>query len=69
MRKSTVVALHPAGTVITLTRAAVDFVATEYGLAALRGVPVRERVRALIALAHPDYRDELTEEAMRLRFM
>lgn len=62
-RQSTIKAVHPAGTVITLTRAAVDFVVTEYGVAALRGASVKERVKSLIRIAHPDYRDSLFEEA------
>ncbi len=64
-RKSTISAVHPEGTVITLTRAAVDFIATEYGVAALRGASVKERVKSLIKIAHPDYRDSLFEEAQR----
>lgn len=64
-RQSTIKAVHPAGTVITLTRAAVDFVVTEYGTAALRGASVKERVKALVRIAHPDYRDFLLEEARK----
>lgn len=64
-RQSTIKAIHPAGTVITLTRAAVDFVVTEYGVAALRGASLKERAKALISIAHPDYRDSLYEEAKK----
>lgn len=60
---SCIQAVHPAGTVISLSRADVDFVVTEYGAAALRGTSMKERARKLISIAHPDYRDELMEQA------
>ena len=62
-RISSIQAVHPAGTVISLGRADVDFVVTEYGVAPLRGTTMRERAQRLISIAHPDYRDELTEQA------
>ena len=40
-----------------------DFVVTEYGMAALRGATLKERAKALIGIAHPDFRDELLDEA------
>ena len=64
-RKSTIQPVHPAGTVISLPRNDVDFVVTEYGMAALRGATLRERANALINIAHPDYRDWLREEAKK----
>ncbi len=65
-RISTIYPVHPEGTVISLARNDVDFVCTEYGMAALRGATLKERARALINIAHPDYRAELEEEAKRL---
>jgi len=65
-RISNINAIHPEGSVISLSRNDVDFVCTEYGFAALRGATLRERARALIDIAHPDYRDSLEEEAKRL---
>jgi acyl-CoA hydrolase len=38
-------------------------VVTEWGVAELRGRPLAERARALIAIAHPDHRDALEAEA------
>jgi acyl-CoA hydrolase len=38
-------------------------VVTEWGIAELRGRPLAERARALIAIAHPDHRDELEAHA------
>jgi hypothetical protein len=68
-RCSTIKAVHPAGTVITLTRAAVDFIVTEYGVAALRGASVKERVKSLIRVAHPDFRDGLYEDAQKYHLL
>jgi len=47
----------------------VDMVVTEYGVAELRGRTIRERTRALIAIAHPSFRDELTATAKALRYL
>jgi acyl-CoA hydrolase len=47
------------------TRAHVRTVVTEYGVAELFGRSIRERVEALIAIAHPDHRAELRHEARR----
>ncbi|MFN3959048.1 MAG: acetyl-CoA hydrolase/transferase family protein [Parvularculaceae bacterium] len=44
---------------VTVARADMGFVITEYGIADLRGADVEERARALIAVAHPDHRDNL----------
>lgn len=58
--------LLPGSGVVT-TRADVHFVVTEYGIADLYGRSLRERAEQLIAIAHPDFRDELTEAARRRR--
>ncbi|MGI9280278.1 MAG: acetyl-CoA hydrolase/transferase family protein [Endozoicomonas sp.] len=47
----------------TDTRNSIQYVATEYGITSLRGKSTSERARALIALAHPDFRPELEEYA------
>ncbi|SDY91822.1 Acyl-CoA hydrolase [Proteiniborus ethanoligenes] len=54
------------GAAVSLSRNDVDFVVTEYGVASLRGTSIRDRVKALIDIAHPDFRDELREEAKEL---
>ncbi len=51
------------GAVVTTSRNDTDYVVTEFGVAKLRGKTVRERAAALIAIAHPDFRAELTEAA------
>jgi len=50
------------GSSVTTTRHEVDYVVTEYGIAKMRGKCVRERANALIALAHPKFRNQLREE-------
>lgn len=47
------------GAVVTTSRTDVQYVVTEYGIAKLRGKSLRERAEALIAIAHPDFREEL----------
>jgi len=49
------------GGVVT-SRGDVHYVATEYGIATLRGKSIRERALELIQVAHPDFRDELLEK-------
>ncbi len=52
------------GAAVSLSRNDVDFVVTEYGVAALRGTSIKERVECLISIAHPKFRDELYKEAI-----
>jgi len=47
------------GAVVTTGKNDVDMIVTEYGLAKLRGKTLSQRVKALISIAHPDFRDEL----------
>jgi 4-hydroxybutyrate CoA-transferase len=58
-------AIAPGAGVVT-TRAHVQTVVTEYGVAELFGRSLRERATALIGIAHPDHRDRLRSEAARL---
>lgn len=51
------------GAGVTTTRNDVHYVITEYGVAHLYGRTIRERVRALIDIAHPKFRDELAQQA------
>jgi len=66
VEKSKIVPTLSKGAIVSLSRNDVDFVVTEYGVAALRGTSVRERVKRLIAIAHPDFRASLQEEADQL---
>ena len=66
---STIVPTLPEGTAVTLHRSNVDIVVTEHGIARLRGRTVRERVRELVAVAHPDFREELTAKAKAIGYL
>jgi 4-hydroxybutyrate CoA-transferase len=56
---SRIVPMLDAGTSVTVGRADIDFVITEYGVAQLRGKSLAERAGELIAVAHPKFREEL----------
>lgn len=61
-------ALTP-GSMVTTLKNTVDHVVTEYGVADLRGRSIRQRAAALIGIAHPDFREELTREAQALDYL
>jgi acyl-CoA hydrolase len=63
---SRVAASLAAGGIVTTPRHQVDVIVTEYGAAELAGRSVAERAAALAEIAHPDFRDELREEAKRI---
>jgi acyl-CoA hydrolase len=52
--------------IVTTSRADADVVVTEFGAAQLRGQPIGERTRRMIAIAHPDDREALEREAREL---
>jgi 4-hydroxybutyrate CoA-transferase len=60
---SNVVARHPAGTRITVPEHCIDWVVTEHGAARLKFLATEERARALIGIAHPDFREQLARDA------
>jgi acetyl-CoA hydrolase len=57
------------GAGVVTTRADVHYVVTEHGVARLHGKSLRERARELIAIAHPDFRDELRAAARKRNLM
>ena len=61
--KSRIVVRTSRGNIVTTSKNLVDNVVTEWGVARLRGRTVTERARALIAIAHPDWREQLEREA------
>jgi 4-hydroxybutyrate CoA-transferase len=63
---SRIVSVLAPGAGVVTSRAHVRTVVTEFGVAELFGRSVRERIAALIAVAHPDVRDELSREAHQL---
>lgn len=62
-RYSRIVGAIGAEGAVTIPRSMVDAVVTEYGVARLDGRSTAERAEALVAVAHPDHRDALTEQA------
>jgi acyl-CoA hydrolase len=54
------------GTHATTSKNDVNYVVTEYGVAQLRGKSAKARAQELIAIAHPDFRSALREEANRM---
>ncbi|MFA6034739.1 MAG: acetyl-CoA hydrolase/transferase C-terminal domain-containing protein, partial [Myxococcota bacterium] len=60
--------LSPGAGVVT-SRADVHWVITEHGVAYLHGKTLRERAMQLISVAHPDFRDQLLDEAKRLGYI
>lgn len=66
---SKIVPFLKAGTAVSLSRNDVDYVVTEYGVAALRGTDLRERAKRLIAIAHPQFREELEKAARELHYI
>ena len=63
IRKSRIVLDHTPGNIITTPRSDMMYVVTEFGCVNLKGMSVAERARALIGLAHPDFREELSRVA------
>jgi acyl-CoA hydrolase len=68
-RRSRIVLDLTAGTVVTTPRSDVMYVVTEYGMVNLKGKSVAERARALIGIAHPDFRADLERQAYEHRLI
>lgn len=64
--KSRIVPYFPPATVVTTPRSDVQYVVTEYGIVNLKHLTMADRTRALIDIAHPDCRGELTAQAKKL---
>ncbi|MCX7301342.1 MAG: butyryl-CoA:acetate CoA-transferase [Rhodobacterales bacterium] len=62
-RKSRIALSLTKGNVVTTPRTDMMYVVTEYGMTNLKGKSIAERAKALIDLAHPDFREELEREA------
>lgn len=61
--KSNIVPFIGGGSAVSAPRALVQYVATEYGVAKLSGLSLRQRAEAMISIAHPDFRQELSRYA------
>ena len=64
--QSRIMATLMNGQVATTSRNDADYVVTEFGCAALKGKTVRQRAEALIAIAHPQFRDELRDRCLEI---
>ncbi|HET6614737.1 MAG TPA: acetyl-CoA hydrolase/transferase C-terminal domain-containing protein [Dehalococcoidia bacterium] len=65
-RRSRIVPMFPQGSAVTVPRGYADIIVTEYGIARLKHRTLRQRIEELIAIAHPDFRAEMRQDAQRL---
>ena len=65
-RKGTLSSIVPKVAMVTDVRMDVEWVVTEHGAVNLRGKSTKERADALIGIAHPDFRGELTAAARKV---
>ncbi|NVO06112.1 MAG: butyryl-CoA:acetate CoA-transferase [Rhodoferax sp.] len=63
---SRIVPTLSAGTIVTCPRSVVHYIVTEYGVAQMKAKSTWQRAEALIAIAHPDFRDQLIKDAEAL---
>ena len=69
VKKSRVVLGLTSGNVVTVPRSDMMYVVTEYGMVNLKGKSVADRAKAMISIAHPDYREQLEREARENRLI
>ena len=69
VRRSRIVLDLTPGNIVTTPRSDTMYVVTEYGMTNLKGKSVAERAKALISLAHPDFREELERQAYEHRLI
>jgi len=67
--KSKIVPSLSPGIFTTVSRTDVQYIVTEYGVAFLKGQNLRTRVKELVSIAHPDFRDWLMYEARKQTFI
>jgi 4-hydroxybutyrate CoA-transferase len=67
--RSRIVPFLPQGTIVSTSRNDIQYVITEYGVVHLKYNSIPERVKKMISIAHPDFRDELTFQAKRLGWL
>jgi len=66
---SNIVTTLELGDMVTVPASDVSCVVTEYGMVNLKGKSVWQRAKALISIAHPSFRDELTKAAIKAGFI
>ena len=57
------------GSVVTAGWADFDFIVTEYGIADLAGLTIGERVKKMLSIAHPEFREELRQKAVEMSLL
>ena len=66
---SRIVPMLKQGAGVVTTRNHIHYVVTEFGIAHLYGKTIRQRAQALINVAHPEFREELTRQAQELHYI
>lgn len=63
---SKIVPFFTPGTPVSVPRTDIEYVVTEFGIAKLAGASITDKAHALIRIAHPEFRDQLIEEAQKM---
>jgi acyl-CoA hydrolase len=66
---SNIVPTLELGDMVTVPASDVSYIVTEYGMVNLKGKSVWQRAKALISIAHPAFKDELTQAAIKAGFI
>ena len=66
---SKISAMLDPGSIVSISRNVADYIVTEYGVARLKHASVEERVESLISIAHPDFREQLRDQAKEIRLI
>ena len=64
--KSRIVPTLTPGTIVTDPRSTIHYLVTEYGMVNLKGATTWERAEKIISIAHPDFRDQLIQDAEKM---
>jgi 4-hydroxybutyrate CoA-transferase len=67
--KSKILPTLPEGSIVTTSRNEQEYIVTEYGVANIYLDSISTRVKKLIQIAHPDFRDELTFYAKKYKWI
>ena len=65
--KSRILPTLQEGSIVTATRASVQYLVTEYGKVHLKGLSTWEKCEAIISIAHPDFRENLIQKAQEMK--
>jgi acyl-CoA hydrolase len=66
---SRIVPVLSPGTHVSTSKNDINYVVTEFGVAQLRGKAAKQRARELIGIAHPQFREQLTEQAKAMHLL